>query len=334
MSTPGQREPASYSAEELADPSIDLTTLRQIAAARPDLWRLIHDHPNCDRELAGHIEQNTPPAAPPQQPQPGGPQPGAQPQPGGQPPQAAQQMATGARQMADGAKSYFSNTVAPAAQNATQTVSEKSGLSSGSVHWTTWFQFALPAVALIGIIALFMPLASMSAMGRTETINYFSEDAPSGEGVVMLTLFLLVIGFAVVSLLTAKKWAVITTGVIAILAGLLSMLNGFGTSAAINDLGFGSVGAGAILLGIVGIAMLVTAIITMLPKPKPASQQPYGPQQPYPHQQQMPPQYPAPHQPGPPPQQMPPQQGPAPHGPPPQQGPPPQGPPQQGPPQL
>ncbi|GAB3748027.1 variant leucine-rich repeat-containing protein [Nocardiopsis nanhaiensis] len=310
MNAPGQREPASFSAEELADPSIDPTTLRQIAAARPDLWRLVHDHPNCDRELAGFIEQNTPPAAPPQQP------PGA-PQPGGQPPQAAQQMATGARQVADGAKTYFTNTVAPAARSATRTVSEKSGLSSGSVHWTTWFQFALPAVALIGIIALFMPLASVSAMGRTETINYFSEDAPSGEGVAMLTLFLLVIGFAVVSLLTAKKWAVITTGVIAILAGLFSMLNGFGTSAAINDLGFGSVGAGAILLGIVGTAMLVTAIITMLPKPKPGPQQPYGPQQPpHPHQQQMRPQYPAPHQQAPLQQQMPPQQGP------PQQGPP------------
>ncbi|WP_449289442.1 variant leucine-rich repeat-containing protein [Nocardiopsis listeri] len=64
MNPPGQRDPASYSAQELADPSIDPTTLRQIAAARPDLWPQIQSHPNCDQELAGHIRRNTPPSAP------------------------------------------------------------------------------------------------------------------------------------------------------------------------------------------------------------------------------------------------------------------------------
>lgn len=351
MNPPGQRDPASYSAQELADPSIDSATLRQIAAVRTDLWPQIQNHSNCDQELAGYIRQNSWPAAPqpptstgaqppfgaqtggqrppgdpgpPQggqpypQPQAGQPQPG-QSHTGSQASQGAQQLASGAKQLAGGAKEYFANTVAPAAVNAAQNVSQRSGQAlGGPVHWTIWFRFALPVAALLAIIALFMPIASVSYMGRSMSINYFSEEAPSGEGAIMLVLFLAVIGFAVVSLVTGRKWAIITAGVLGVLAGLIGMINGFGSASAISGQQYGSAGAGAILLGVMGIGMLATAIITFLPQnrltpPPPTPAPPYPPQQQYPYQPPQPPQGQNPqggqgHPPYPPQQGRPPQQ--------------------------
>ncbi|WP_156208120.1 hypothetical protein [Nocardiopsis sp. SBT366] len=298
MNPPGPRDPASYSAQELADPRIDSMTLRQIGAVRPDLWRLIHDHPNCDRELAEYIRRNTPPV-PPSQPQTGaqphglqqptGPQqqphgfqpPGAHPQ--GQPPhggqpgqtsQGAQQIASGAKELAKGAKTYFTTTVAPAAVGAAQTVSQRSGQAPGAVHWSIWFRFAIPALALVAIISLFLPLASVSYAGRSASVNYFSPDAPEGEGAVMLALFVVVIVFGVVSLVTGKKWALITAAVIAIIAGLFGMINGLGTASSVNSQGIGSVGAGAIFLGLAGLALVASAVVTLLPQ----KQQPTPPQ--------------------------------------------------------
>lgn len=334
MNPPGQRDPASYSAQELADPSIDPTTLRQIAAARPDLWPQIQSHPNCDQELAGHIRRNTPPAAPqpptstgaqppfgapnggqrppgqpgpppqggpphPGQPYPGQPHPGGQypgrPQEASQAPQGAQQPTSGAKQFADGAKDYFTNTVAPAALNAAQTVSQRSGQAPGApVHWTIWFRFALPVIALIAIISLFMPLVSASHMGYSVSVNYFSEEA-GGEGAILLVLFLALIGFAVTSLVTGKKWAAITAGVLGVLAGLIGMINGFGSASAASSHMYGSAGAGAILLGITGIGMLASAIITFVPqqRPTPPPPPPGPPQQQYPpHQPPQPPNQP------------------------------------------
>ncbi|WP_160049261.1 hypothetical protein, partial [Nocardiopsis sp. JB363] len=194
-------------------------------------------------------------------------------------------MASGAKQLAGGAKDYFANTVAPAAVNTAQTVSQRSGQAPGGpVHWTIWFRFALPVITFIAIISLFMPIVSASYRGHSRSVNYFSEEA-DGEGAIMLVLFLVVIGFAVVSLVTGKKWAIITAGVLGVLAGLIGMINGFGSASAASSQSHSSAGAGAVLLGITGIGMLATAIITFLPQhrltpPPPAP--PYPPQQQYP----------------------------------------------------
>ncbi|WP_460804733.1 hypothetical protein [Nocardiopsis aegyptia] len=224
--------------------------------------------PQAGMQPPGPHQVGGPPQLGPQHPQrPGPPQPGPpHPQPGQQHPPAGQQVASGAKELANGAKTYFANTVAPAAMGAAQTVSQRSGQAPGAVHWTIWSRFALPVLAFIGIISLFMPLASASYMGRSRSINYFSEDAPPGEGAVMLIAFLLVIGFSVASLVTGRKWALITAGVLAILVGLVGMLNGFGTAAAINGERYGSVGAGAIFLGLMGLGLIVSAIITFLPQ--------------------------------------------------------------------
>lgn len=374
MNSPGPRDPAGYSAQELADPRIDSETLRRIAAVRPDLWPSILRHPNCDGGLAAHIRQNTPQAAPPSRtgprpPMGGPPQSGPQapmgggslqtgpqgsvggprngpvppvggpgrpgsPPMGGAPQSGAQssQAASGAKDLANGAKTYFADTVAPAAMSAARTVSERSGEGSGAVHWTIWVRFAVPVLALIGIISLFMPIASASYRGYSVSVNYFSEEAPPGEGAVMLIGFIAVIAFSVVSLMTGKKWAVITAGVLAILFGLVGTINGFGSGSSASGQAYASAGSGAILLGISGLLLLIAATVTLLPKKvfaagqQPVRPQGFAPPQQYPQQQAPPPQQPQqqgfpPRQQFPPPGQYP-QQAPQPQRPPQQQEPP------------
>lgn len=80
------KDPASYTAQDLADPTIDASTLGQLASSRPDLWQQILQHPNCYPELRQYIQQQSgaapppPPAqsaesAPPHQPSPSQPPP-------------------------------------------------------------------------------------------------------------------------------------------------------------------------------------------------------------------------------------------------------------------
>ncbi|MET9798345.1 hypothetical protein [Nocardiopsis alba] len=383
MNSPGPRDPAGYSAQELADPRIDSETLRRIAAVRPDLWPSILRHPNCDGGLAAHIRQNTPQTGPPSQtgPRPpmggppqsgpqvpmgggplqtgpqgppgtgpqgpvggpqGGPMPpmggpgrppmGGAPQTGAQPSPAAQQAASNAKDLANGAKTYFADTVAPAAMSAARTVSQRSGEGSDAVHWTIWVRFAVPVIALIGAISLFMPIASASYGGYSVSVNYFSEEVAAGEGAIMLIGFIAVIAFSVVSLMTGKKWAAITAGVLAILFGLIGTINGFGTGSSASGQAYASAGAGAILLGISGLLLLIAAIVTLLPKKvfaagqQPAQPQGFAPPQQYPQQQPPLPQQPQqqgfpPRQQFPPPGQYP-QQAPQPQRPPQQQEPP------------
>lgn len=51
------RDPSSLRADDLTDPSVDVDTLRHIAAVRPDLRPAVLQHPNCDPELTGFIAQ-------------------------------------------------------------------------------------------------------------------------------------------------------------------------------------------------------------------------------------------------------------------------------------
>lgn len=61
------KDPASYTAQDLADPTIDASTLAQLASSRPDLRQHILYHPNCYPELRQYIqEQSGATQAPPQ----------------------------------------------------------------------------------------------------------------------------------------------------------------------------------------------------------------------------------------------------------------------------
>lgn len=269
-----QRDPASYHIEELTDPSLHTDVLRHMAFSRPDLWDAVLRHPNCYPELAAYIGQRRgeqPPAIP--QPREGQ----AHQQPGEgqthqQPNQHVQQMSAGVKTFAAGARGYLNDTVLPATKQAAQTTHQRMGQHNAGTPtqpmWRFLVQIALVVLAFFGTIALFLPLASVSAFGFSESFNYFHAEAPSGEGVFMLTGFIVVTLAGVTAILLRATWARITAGVLAILTGLISAINGFVTTAALTNEPMVSLGAGSVLLAVIGVALVAAAVVTLVPVKK------------------------------------------------------------------
>lgn len=339
---------STFTAESLADPSVDAVTLGRLAATRPDLWPAILNHPNIYPDLAQWLAPRVPqgqmrPAAPTepahevqptqhlasepvtpeipeqasaqgfgpsqpqaqpfgaaQQPQPFGAaqqqqgqqaftQPLHQPQSFGpaqsqQPQQAfaqplhqpqafgpaqpqAYRALTGAEwaaqfgqingrgpTMADYQAAVAAGQVIPDGQSA-------SGTSAGSTGWMTKAPFAMVGAALIAILSLFLPAASIFGTNYT----FFEAGSESGEGVILIVLMLLTIGGAVTAFLTRKPWARITAGVIGIISALIGAFDAFGTMSNLSALGVSS-GFGLVLLGIASVALLAASVITVLPK--------------------------------------------------------------------
>lgn len=269
-----QRDPASYRIEELTDPSLHTDVLRHMAFSRPDLWGAVLRHPNCYPELAAYIGQRRG-EQPPAIPQPGEGQAHQQPGEGQahqQPNQHVQQMSTGVKTLAAGARGYFNDTVLPATKQAAQTTQQRMGEHHAGTPtrpmWRFLVQIALVVLAFFGTIALFLPLASVSVFGFSESFNYFHAEAPSGEGAFMLTGFIVVILAGVTAILLQATWVRITAAVLAILTGLISAINGFVTTAALANEPMVSLGAGSVLLAVIGVALVVAAVVTLLPAKK------------------------------------------------------------------
>lgn len=132
---------------------------------------------------------------------------------------------------------------------------------AGSTGWMTKAPFAIAGAALIAILSLFLPAASVMGF----SYSFFDAGSDSGEGVILLILMLLTIGGAVAAYLTRKPWARITAGVIGIISALIGSYDAFGTMGNLSDLGV-SVGFGLVLLGIASLALLAASIVTVLPK--------------------------------------------------------------------
>lgn len=299
--------------DNLSDPNLDPWTLARLAETRSDLWPAIQQHPNCYPELQhwisqqlGHQHQHqsatsgqkhrqTPSRPAPDQwalgfKQKNGREPtmsefrDAQMRGEIAPERKAtdpsmQQMSQGARQLAGGAKDFFSQRVAPSAAGAARTVqisfNEQAGQVRSGAGWRAWIPLALPAFAVLSIVALCLPVATASASGFgfsvSDSQTYFDEDA-EGIGWWLMTFVVIVLAFSVTAMVNRAKWARITAGVAGIITGLFAALLSFGVMAAVSDYsgsGFGvsasaSVGPGAVILAITSVGMLVTAVITLV----------------------------------------------------------------------
>ena len=322
--------------ENLSDPNIDPQTLARLAETRQDLWPAIQQHPNCYPELQQWIsqrQQHYQPSAPSAQQQPQAPSQmtpdqwaaefqqntGREPtmsefrnaQMRGEIAQerkttdpSMQQMTHGARQIAEGAKGYFSQRVAPpavgAARNVQKSISDQARQARGGAGWRAWIPAALPAFALLSIIALFLPAATASAsafgFSVSNSQSYFDEDA-GGLGWWLLIFLLIVLVVAVMAMVNRAKWARITAGVTGIITGLFAAFSSFGIIAAVNNFsgsGMGvsasaSAGPGAVILAITSVGMMATAVLTLVmlrgqstagPQQHPWSQPGYPPQNP------------------------------------------------------
>ncbi|MEU9267308.1 hypothetical protein AB0E04_17910 [Streptomyces sp. NPDC048251] len=82
-----------------------------------------------------------------------------------------------------------------------------------------------------------MPVAS--AIGFS--VNYFSDEA-GGEGGFLLFIMLVTIAASVVAVIRKANWSRITAGVVGIVAGLIGMIDGFGTMGSVSGTRYASVG--------------------------------------------------------------------------------------------
>lgn len=165
--------------------------------------------------------------------------------------EGTQQMVEGFKQLAAGAKEVWATTAAPAvakaASSARTTMTSKAGPS------------AVPANNRVGLSSKILPLTAIAAscfllipvdLGPY-SVRWF-DDAFDGEGWWLLTSFLVVLASAVAALVVQIKWIRVTAAVIGVVAGIFAVFDGFSN--------------GAIFLGLAGLAMLLAAIVTLVPQ--------------------------------------------------------------------
>ena len=273
---------ASVTAAGLADPTIDASTLGRVASLRPDLWNVILHHRNCYVELAEWIRQNQQGQVAPPGPAVSEAQWMAQFQgtyrrePTMGEYQAAR--AAGQIQPVPGAAGT------PGFPQAWPVVNAAPAGAAGGAHWMTWTAPAMVIVVFLMAISLFMPMFSVTALGQSYSPNFFDADI-AGAGVFVLLTLIVLMSFAVVSLLGRQKWARITTGVLGIIAGLVAALVSLtlaaGTDHVSKSYGRGgsdllsmalsstvgvSMGAGTVLLGNLALVLIIASIISFFPQ--------------------------------------------------------------------
>lgn len=282
------RDPASYTAQDLANPEIDPATLGQIAGVRQDLWPAILAHPNCYPELARFIQDNTPSApqgAPYTQSTPQG-APYAQNLPAQNGPEngAFGGQAYGSPQSPAGAQPYYGaqgsavNGQNPAVNGQNNGAfpyrAQPFGTPSASGLLTakSWPQIAQAVLGIIGLISLFLPIVKVSVFGQSQSVNFFSSQVKgTSDGPILLVAMVLVAGSAIAAIITKQKQAGrsasglgITGGLAGVVIGILNWSNISDTN---NTVGGGvSAGIGLIILVVVSIAIIVVAALSALPK--------------------------------------------------------------------
>lgn len=297
------REPASYTLADMADASIAAATLAQLAGAREDLWPAISAHPNCYPALAEWIAQQSVPAPAPKLAAMSSEAWAAQfqrnngreatmseyqnalatgeiMQEARSTEDAVAQIAGGAKQLASEAKDFLTTRVAPAAADAARTA--RTAQRDGG--WQMWVPFAIPVLAFMGFMSLFLPAASASAsiFGNriSHKVSFFGEDA-EGVGVMLLVFLLAVLALGVTSIVKNVKWAKLAAAIAGIVVGLISLIVTISLMANVGDSSsnFGafsvnaSVGSGTVMLFIVSILLVAASVITVLRK-KAAAQPP------------------------------------------------------------
>ena len=154
-------------------------------------------------------------------------------------------------------------------------VGDQVGQARKSSSWQAWVPIALPAFAVIGLIALFFPAATASASGfglsYSASQSFFDDDA-GGAGWWLLILHLAVLGFGVTAIANRAKWARITAGTAGVVVGLIAAFSGFGIIGAASSFGGSSMGIsasaspgpGAVILAISSLGTLAAAVLTLL----------------------------------------------------------------------
>ena len=215
--------------------------------------------------------------------------------------QAAHQAGQQAQQLADNAKQFFSEKVSPTASQtaATMKASFSQELTSAKAggDWKAWAPLALPVVALLSIISLFLPAASWKVSGLARDLSEglgllgmdVDHDAVSGSytlfsiglaglGVFLLLIHLVVLALGVVGIGLKREPLRKALGVVGIAVGAISLIIAAMGDSIVNGAlklsrayGHVSEGAGLILLLIFSLVMIAAGVVTLLKDKKSAA---------------------------------------------------------------
>lgn len=301
------RNPATFTAQELGNPGIDQATLAHAAQTRPDLWQAVLANPSCPPDLANWIRQNQasrPQAAQPQygQQQPGDAQPpqtgyGQPSQPGyaqpGQPAQGygQQQPQAGYPQPQQPPQNYGQQANDQFGQQGQQAQQQKGlrgymakaesqpGLRASKdpnslLAKFTWPQLGIILASVIGFVALFLPAITASAgyLG-SESANFFAGGAR--WSFLPLILFLGVIGGMLFAIFGSKPGTLSSAWGLAAVSGVIALLRSLQVLFEVSGVGSDyagisvTVGIGVYLLLLAGVLLIaLTAVDVMTRKPK------------------------------------------------------------------
>ena len=254
---------------DLANPNIDQASLAQLAQNRPDLWQGVLAHPNCYPDLAAWIRQRVPTdtgvmPTPVQTTYPAQTYPVQTEYPAqAYPAQAEYPAQAYPAQPQYAAQAYPAETGFPPQA----ALSARSLLSPGGLK-RNWPPIAMGVSALLAILALFMPIASINIIFTSVSIGWFSDEVDT-YGAAILVLILIVLAAAVLAVLKPKKWVWLGAGIAGALVGIGGMYNGFNIMSELNgELGrFGvtvSIGAGVVMLTVMSILIVASAAMMVL----------------------------------------------------------------------
>lgn len=250
--------------------------LAKLAPDRPDLWPQIRRHPNCYPELARWIDMHAAQTAPvPQKPtaddwaalfgQANGREPTmseyqaalASGEIAGESKrdQSLQQMSAGARQLATGAKDFYTARVAPAVERTGERAAPTVRAATAAIPggWLAKAPLVLPIVAFIALISLFLPVATRN--GRAK--NFFADEL-SGEGVFLLVLLIITIALAAFALVTRQRKLSLAAGSVGAIVGVIGVIDCFIVMAAVVN--GAAVGVGAIIILLASVVIIASGV--------------------------------------------------------------------------
>lgn len=118
----------------------------------------------------------------------------------------------------------------------------------------------IAGLGVLAVLSLFLPV--LSALGQSA--NWFASGLAE-EGYLLLVSFLLVIGAGALLWFKRVAWARFTAGGIAVLVGLLAVVDGFGNINRLNGVPWVSAGLGLYVIGLLGLVMIGAGVLCLLP---------------------------------------------------------------------
>jgi len=113
------------------------------------------------------------------------------------------------------------------------------GAPAASPSPASWHQivlYAVPVLALLGLISTFLPVATVTIGDESHSANYWSDSVDAkGEAILLLILFLVATGLGVAAAVRRLRPLLITTGAISAIAGIFGTIDGFGNLGNYSD---------------------------------------------------------------------------------------------------